>query len=338
MTTLIGVVISLSFVVLTGYVGQISLAQMMLAGISGFALSHASEHGIHLYAHTLIPSLAFPLDILFGAVTAMVVGLVVAQPALRVRGVNLAIITFAFAVAMDSFLFQNPGVNGGFAGAPIRVPTGLNPVKTAVIGNGNGANVWFGVFCLAVVVVLAVAVVNLRRSATGRRLLATRSNERAAAAAGVDVAATKRTAFAIAAFIAGLGGALVGIRIGKADPSYFGDLPPALVPQSLAVFAFAYLGGIACISGAITAGLLVPGGIIFYFLETDLHISPDFTLILGSLGVIVTAVLKPEGIAGGVGASLRERARRREHQAAASARADREVATTTTPAESGASS
>jgi branched-chain amino acid transport system permease protein len=240
---------------------------------------------------------------------------------------------------MDSFLFQNPGVNGGFAGAPVKVPRGINPVKTAVIGNGSGANVWFGVFCLAVLVVIAAAVVNLRRSATGRRLLATRSNERAAAAAGVDVAATKRTAFAIAAFIAGLAGGLVSIRLGKADPAYFGDLPPALVPQSLAVFAFAYLGGIACISGAVTAGLLVPGGIVFYILETDLHISPDFTLILGSLGVIVTAVLRPEGIAGGVLASLRERTRRREHAATSASRADRATTTASaTPAESGAQS
>ena len=339
MTTVIGVVISLSFVVLTGYVGQISLAQMMLAGISGFALSKFSEHGIHLYKHTLIPALPFPINMLFGAFIAMVVGLIVAQPALRVRGVNLAIVTFAFAVAMDSFLFQNPGVNGGFAGAPVKVPRGINPVKTAVIGNGSGANVWFGVFCLAVLVVVAAAVVNLRRSATGRRLLATRSNERAAAAAGVDVAATKRTAFAIAAFIAGLAGGLVSIRLGKADPAYFGDLPPALVPQSLAVFAFAYLGGIACISGAVTAGLLVPGGIVFYILETDLHISPDFTLILGSLGVIVTAVLKPEGIAGGVVVSLRDRARRRDHLEATATRADRAtVAASAAAAESGAPS
>ncbi len=304
MTSLIGIVISLSFVVLTGYVGQISLAQMMLAGISGFTLSKLSEHGIHLYKHTLIPALPFPLNALFGAVVAMLVGLLVALPALRVRGVNLAIITFAFAVAMDAFLFQNPGVSGGFLGAPVKVPKAVDPIQTATIGRGSGANVWFGIMCLAVVVVIGGAVVNLRRSATGRRLLATRSNERAAAAAGVDVAATKRTAFAIAAFIAGLGGALVSVEISRADATYFGDV------QSLTFFAFAYLGGIACISGAVTAGLLVPGGVIFYTLQSVFHMPPEFTLILGSLGVIVTAVLNPEGIAGGVIGRLRGRARR----------------------------
>jgi branched-chain amino acid transport system permease protein len=304
MTSLIGVVISLSFVVITGYIGQISLAQMMLAGISGFTLSKLTQDGIHLYGHTIIPSLPLPLNALVSAFVAMLVGLLVALPALRVRGVHLAIVTFAFAVAMDSFLFQNPGVNGGFRGAPVTIVRNLDPVQTAVIGRGNGANVWFGIFCLAVVTVLGAMIVNLRRSATGRRLLATRSNERAAAAAGIDVAATKRTAFSIAAFIAGLGGALVAFQIGKADALYFGDI------QSLTVFAFAYLGGIACISGAVTAGLLVPGGVIFVTLQTVFKIPPDFTLILGSLAVIVTAILNPEGIAGGVGARLRQRARR----------------------------
>ena len=82
MTSLIGIVISLSFVVLTGYVGQISLAQMMLAGISGFTMSKLSEHGIHLYKHTLIPALPFPINALFGALVAMFVGLLVALPAL----------------------------------------------------------------------------------------------------------------------------------------------------------------------------------------------------------------------------------------------------------------
>ncbi len=306
MTSLIGIVISLSFVVVTGYVGQISLAQMMLAGISGFILSKLTLHGIHLYTHTLIPALPFPLNALVGALGAMVVGLLVALPALRVRGVNLAIVTFAFAVAMNEFLFQNPGINGGFAGAPIKVPSVLNPLKSAQsIGRGSGANVWFGIFCLAVVTVLGAVVVNLRRSATGRRLLATRSNERAAAAAGIDVASTKRTAFAIAAFIAGLGGALVGFRLGKADAAYFGDT------QSLTVFAFAYLGGIACISGAVTAGMLVPGGVVFTIMQTVFKVPQQFTLLLGSLAVIVTAILNPEGIAGGFTASLRARAHRK---------------------------
>lgn len=293
-TSLIGIVISLSFVVITGYVGQISLAQMMLAGISGFTLSKLTSAGIHVHGHTVVPSLPFPISPLVGALGAMLVGILVALPALRVRGVSLAIVTFAFAVAVEQFLFQNPGVNGGFAGATIKTPHRIDPLQTATIGRGSGANVWFGMFCLGAVVVLCGMVVNLRRSATGRRFLATRSNERAAAAAGVDVTRTKLTAFALAAFIAGIAGALVGYRLGGVNQPYFGGT------QSLMVFAFAYLGGIACISGAVSAGALVPGGIVFTILQTVFKVPAEFTLILGGLAVIATAIVNPEGVAGGL--------------------------------------
>lgn len=298
-TSLIGVVISLSFVVITGYVGQISLAQMMLAGISGFTLSKLTTAGVHVHGHTVLPTLPFPISPLVGALGATVVGILVALPALRVRGVSLAIVTFAFAVAIEEFLFRNPGVNGGFAGATIKSPSPIDPLKTATIGRGSGANVWFGMFCLGAVVVLCAMVVNLRRSASGRRFLATRSNERAAAAAGVDVTRTKLTAFALAAFIAGIAGALVGYRLGGVNQLYFGGT------QSLIVFAFAYLGGIACISGAVSAGALVPGGIVFTILQTAFKVPPEFTLILGGLAVIATAILNPEGVAGGLTTRLR---------------------------------
>ncbi len=303
MTSLIGIIISLSFVVVTGYVGQISLAQMMLAGFSAFTLSHLTTGGVHIGSATIVPELPFPLGPLVGAFGATAISLLVALPALRVRGVNLAIVTFAFAVAMDDFFFKNPGVNGGFEGAPISTPRPIDPIRTAVVGRGSGANVWFGLVCLAMVVVLSAMVVNLRRSSTGRRLLATRSNERAAAGVGVDVAATKLAAFAVSAFIAGIGGALVGYRIGKADALYFGNT------QSLTILAFASLGGIACVSGAVTAGMLVPGGVVFTTLETVFHVPSEFTLILGGLGLVVTAVRNPEGIAGGVIAARRRRQR-----------------------------
>ncbi len=310
-TTLIGIVMSLSFVVITGYVGQISLAQMMLAGISGFTVSKLTAHGIHLYHHTLIPRVPFPFNAIVGAIFAMFVGLLVAIPALRVRGVNLAIVTFAFAIAMNEFLFKNPGVSGGFAGAPVTIIKSLDPKETAAgVGRGEGANVWFGVFLLVVVVGLCAMIVNLRRSATGRRFLATRSNERAAAAAGVNVASTKLTAFAIASFIAGLGGALAALRLGTVNQELFGDT------NSLVVLAFAYLGGISCISGAVTAGMLVPSGVLFTILQRNFHVPDTFTLILGGLALIVTAVRNPEGIAGGFNAKLRERARAAEGVAA----------------------
>ena len=282
--TLVGIVISLSFVVLTGYVGQISLAQLVLAGVSGFALSKiAGEQGV-----------PFPIAPLLGAIVATVVGLIVAIPALRVRGVNLAIVTFAFAIAMLEFMFKNPTVNGGLNGAPTKAPGPIDPLKSVAIARGEGVNPWFGVFCLIVAAVMCYLVSNIRRSGTGRMFLATRSNERAAAAAGVNVASTKLLAFGIAAFVAGIAGALSSYRFGSVNAEYFGGL------QSLTFFAFAYLGGISGVSGAVAAGFLVPGGAVFVLLDSLFGIPPEFAPILGGLGLILTAILNPEGIAGGL--------------------------------------
>jgi branched-chain amino acid transport system permease protein len=290
-TTLVGVIICLSLVVLTGFVGQISLAQMAFAGISAFLVSHlTSEHGW-----------PFPLPILAGATVAAIVGLLVAIPALRVRGVNLAIVTFAFAVAVDDMIFKNSSVKGLYKGAPVRVPDWMNPNRLErfhifglKIGDGTNPNPMTAIFCLIVVVVLCYLVANLRRSTTGRQMLSIRSNERAAAAAGVNVSGTKILAFGVSAFVAGIGGAVIAYQSGNATPDKFNYL------KSLLFLAFAYLGGIASVAGAIVGGLLVESGLFFTFLDSTLHISADFTLMLGGLGLIVSAILNPEGIAGGL--------------------------------------
>ena len=290
-STLIGIIICLSIVVLTGYVGQISLAQMAFAGISAFLVAKmTTEHDV-----------PFPIPILIGAVVATLVGLVVAIPALRVRGVNLAIVTLAFAVAVDKVLFGNSSVTGGFKGAPVNTPKVFAQARDVkfrilgvVAGDGQQPNPMTAVFCLVVVVLLCYGVANLRRSATGRRWLATRSNERAAAAAGVNVSGTKLLAFGVSAFIAGIGGAVFAYRSGTVAADKFDYL------DSLTYFAFAYLGGIASVYGAISGGLLVGGGLLFTFLAEVIGVPPEFTLILGGIGLIFTAVRNPEGIAGAV--------------------------------------
>jgi branched-chain amino acid transport system permease protein len=235
-------------VVITGYIGQISLAQMAFAGISAFLVSKlTTEHHV-----------PFPIPILIGALVAMMVGVLVALPALRVRGVNLAIVTLAFAVAIDKTIFGNNSVNGGFVGAAVKVPKLISQPRDVqykilgmIAGDGKQPNPMTAMFCLVVVVILCYAVANLRRSATGRRMLATRSNERAAAASGVNVSGMKILAFAVSAFIAGVGGAVSAYRFGSVTPDKFSYV------QSLTFFAFAYLGGIASVYGSISGGFLV---------------------------------------------------------------------------------
>ena len=191
--SLVAGVVCLSLVIVTGYVGQISLAQMTLAGTAGFALSK------------LFAGWPLPFGPLAAALVATACGVVVAVPALRVRGVNLAVVTLSAAVAIEELVFKNAGLAGASGALPVRSPSlfgfDLGPANTGLRvfgykGDGRNPNVWFGVLCLVVAVVLALLVANVRRSSLGRRMLAVRVNERAAAAAGVDVARTKLAAFA----------------------------------------------------------------------------------------------------------------------------------------------
>lgn len=315
--TLVGVMVCLSAVVITGFVGQISLSQMAFAGISGFLLSKlGAEHGV-----------PFPIAPLLGALVAMLVGVVVSLPALRVRGVNLAIATLAFGVAVDAAILRNTSVNGGLKGAPIKVPKVFDPNRVTnykilgiTLGDGKQPNPMTIVLCLIVAVVLCYLVVNLRQSASGRRMLAIRSNERAAAAAGINVAGTKMLAFALSAFIAGIAGAISSYRFGSTTAEYFN------YTQSLIFFAFAYLGGISSVSGAVMGGVLVAGGVNFTFLQNVLHIPSEFTLILGGLGLIFAAIVNPEGVAGGFSGRIAELKRKRTRIVSVSASTREEVA------------
>src|SRR5699024_306304 len=109
----------------------------------------------------------------------------------------------------------------------------------------------FGIFVAIVLTVTLIAVSNLRRGENGRRMLAVRANERAAAAVGVGIVGTKLTAFALSAFVAGLAGALLAYQNGgRVEPSTFA------VVTSLTALAMAYLGGISTVGGSLTAGVL----------------------------------------------------------------------------------
>ena len=274
-------VLCLSLVVLTGYVGQISLAQMAFAGAAGFSLSRFAD-GM---------GIPFPLSPLLATLVAVALGLLVGLPALRVRGVNLAVVTISLAVAVSEFVFKNPDYTGGFRGSKIPEPSLFG------FGLGSGNDRVFGFFSLTVLVLVALGVANLRRSPTGLRMLAVRANERAAAAAGVSPARIKLLAFGLSAFIAGIGGVMLGYRQTQLSFESFA------VFVSVAVLAAAYLGGITSVSGAVIGGMLTGGGLVFYALDQWIGFGRYETLVAG-LGLVVTAVLNPEGISGAVRHSI----------------------------------
>jgi ABC-type branched-subunit amino acid transport system ATPase component/branched-subunit amino acid ABC-type transport system permease component len=281
-------IVMLSFVLLTGYVGQISLAQAAFAGVAGFTLSK-------LVSTTGIP---FPLSTLIAAGAATILGVITAIPALRIRGTELAVVTLAVAVATEAFVFDNPSftpITGNLIPAPR-----LGGLDLGVIGEGAQIRAAFGFLALGVLVLVAVGVANLARGATGRRFLALRSNERAAAAAGVSPTSTKVLAFALSSFIAGIGGAMLGYSRGQLSAESFDTF------AGLNFLVFAYLGGITTITGAMVAGLIAPLGLSYVFVNQVLHVSGGYYLLIAGLNVIAIAIFNPVGIDGATRRSLRK--------------------------------
>jgi len=285
--TYIGVILALSLVVVTGYVGQISLMQMALAGISAFALgSFGTAAGMPMV-------IALPLAL----ATGIGFGLVAALPSLRTRGASLAIVTLASGLAIEEIFFKRPGwfgldLNRKESRPPELFGIEFGPNSGFIIGDDKIPTGGFGLFLLVITVVCCFAVMRLRRSRLGEQMLAVRANERAAAAAGVNVAAIKLAAFGISSFFAGLGGALTAYKLGTYGPDSFG------IFMSLSVLAFAYLGGISTIGGAVTAGTLFTEGIgIVITNEWFIDVGP-YTAYVAGFFLIATAVYNNEGIDG----------------------------------------
>lgn len=300
-TSMIGTVLILSLVVVTGYVGQVSAIQLALSGVAGFALSHL----------TLDAGIGFPFGALIAIVATTLLGLVVAFSAVRVRGVNLAVVTLAGAVAIESFGFNNPDWAGGLTGgAPVPELRFLGldlGARSAFRGlDGNLPSPVLGFVVLAVTVVLCVLVANLRCTPLGQRMLAVRANERAAAAAGVNVRSVKLAASGIGSFLAATAGVLYAYNFGTVSASRFG------VVAALGVIAYAFLGGITTVSGAVIGGLMTTEAIFPHIL--DKWVLPQgqagtYTLLIGGVSLILTLILNPEGIAG---ARYRKREAKRE--------------------------
>ena len=302
MTTIIATVLALSFVVLTGFAGQTSLAQMAFAGIAGFSLSKLATAW----------DIPLPFAPIIAAVVATLFGVLVGLPALRLRGTNLAIVTLAGGVAIAEFMFKNPSFVGDTSTGGAKIPNpSLGSWDFGLVLGTKSSRPIFGIFLLVVAVILALAVSTLRQSRTGRRLLAVRSNERAASASGINVAAVKLLAFSMSAFIAGVAGTLIAYRFGAVSDASFG------VVASLTALAVAYLGGIGSVSGAVTSGIVATSGVAFFAMSEIFDAFGQWEVFIGGIFLILTAILNPEGIAGGIRASVAEaRAKKAQEETA----------------------
>jgi ABC-type branched-subunit amino acid transport system permease subunit len=287
-TSAIAVTISLSIVVLTGWVGQISLAPFAFAGIAAFAVARLSRWGV-----------PFPVAPLLAVALAGVAGLVVGIPATKVRGMHLAIATLGAAVAVEQLLFKWRGfVDAGVHGAD--EPT-LFGIDLGISARGaDYPRSAFGILVIVVVTVTATGIANLRRGRAGVAWLAVRSNERAAAAAGIDVVGAKLGAFVLSSLLGGLGGVLLTYQHQTITTDSFA------VFLSLAALAMTYLAGIASISGAVVAGLIAPLGVFAVLSSQDLAEVSPYSFVVNGAALIGVALLYPDGL---VGAAARLRRR-----------------------------
>jgi branched-chain amino acid transport system permease protein len=123
-------------------------------------------------------------------------------------------------------------------------------------------------------------------------MLAVRSNDRAAAAAGIRVRDVKLVAFAVSSFVAGIAGSLYAYGFGSVSASQYG------ITSTLAFVAFAYLGGITSVTGAVIGGLIVTDGLGIHAIEQWTGLPSQWELLFGGVALIATAVANPDGIAG----------------------------------------
>ncbi len=202
----------LTFVLIYGIVG---LGLMLLAGFTGqFSLGHAAFLGTGAYTQAVLTHLGlpFPLGLVAAAAISAAVGVVVALPSLRLKGIYLAIATLAFGFIVEEIFARWESVTGGNAGLSVKSPQ----LFGWSVGSGDG----FYFLCLAVTVLCTLAILNLLRSPIGRAFVAIRDSEISAQSMGIQLARYKTLSFAISAALAGLGGALYAQQISFISPDH----------------------------------------------------------------------------------------------------------------------
>jgi ABC-type branched-subunit amino acid transport system ATPase component/branched-subunit amino acid ABC-type transport system permease component len=271
-TTFAVAIICLSIVVVTGYAGQLSLAQYVLAGIGALIAAKLSLHMSFV-----------PAAVLAVAATSAV-GAAIGIPALRTRGITLAIVTLGLGASVFDVVLSNSNYTGGVEGVLVPIPHlfGWNIDPFAHPSR-------YALVALATLALLCLAVMNVRRGVVGRRLLAVRSNERAAASLGVNVAATKSYAFVLGAAIAAVGGILLVFMQPSVIVSGFD------VFTSIFVAAVTVAGAVGSVGGALIGSLLFQGGVLSQLFSGWSKIN-EYLPLIG--GVILLAILRadPNGL------------------------------------------
>jgi ABC-type branched-subunit amino acid transport system ATPase component/ABC-type branched-subunit amino acid transport system permease subunit len=278
---LIYAVVGVSMTMLVGWAGQVSLGHFALVGLGAYLAARWSNHGWSLGALLLVTGSICALTMVF-------VGL----PALRVRGLTLAVTTLGFAVIGTDWLFRQKWVGSS-------QPFGVT-VRSPRIGPGLGtpeSQLAVYYVALAVLVLAVVTAASLRRSSPGRLFLAVRDNERASAAFGISPATVKLAILAVSGFFAGTAGVLWADAWKTVSPIQF----PADI--SAAIIAIPVIGGMGSLGGAVAAAVLLYGGTFFVGphvagLFGNFGHNLGFSLFLSGTLMALTLLKVPTGLAG----------------------------------------
>jgi branched-chain amino acid transport system permease protein len=233
----------LTFILIYSVVG---LGLMLLSGFTGlFSLGHAAFLGVGAYTEAALVGIGmpFPLAMAAAGLVSAGVGVVVGLPALRVKGIYLAIATLSFGFIVVEVFARWESVTGGNAGKNVKPPQ--------LLGWSADSDLSFYFVCLAVTVLATLAILNLLRSPTGRAFVAIRDSEVSAQSLGIHLARYKTLSFAISAALAGIGGALYAHKLKFISPDQFDII------ESINLVLMIVVGGVGSVHGAFL-------GAIFY--------------------------------------------------------------------------
>jgi branched-chain amino acid transport system permease protein len=225
-------IVGFGLMILTGFTGQVSLG-------------HAAFLAVGAYTEALMQAAGVPfvISITCAALFSAVLGIIVGLPALRLKGIYLAIATLAFNVIVEEIITRWHSLTGGNEGKH------LKPVD--LFGWKLESDAEFYYLCLALTVLCCIACINLLRSPTGRAFVAIRDSEISASCMGVNLAKYKTMAFAVSAALTGIGGALYGHKLAFISPEQF------TLFQSIELITIVILGGIGFLHGAVLGAAFI---------------------------------------------------------------------------------
>ena len=277
LTVTMGVaIVLLSMVVLTGYAGQLSLAQYSIAGFGAYVAGR-------LVAVFHVP---FLLGLVAGVVAAIPLGIVFGLPAVRTRGINLAIVTLGLGTTMELMLFRNRTYTGGVQGTQVGNPRLFGYDIGSITHPAR-----YGVFVVVMAMLTVWVVSNVRRGRSGRRLVAVRTNERAAASLGIDVMVAKLFAFALAAAIAALGGIVLAFRISSISYQSFTNF------TSVTLVGLVLVGGVGHLLGAFVGATMATAALNQQILESTWDGVGRWIQLISGIAILLTVLGYQDGVA-----------------------------------------